>query len=332
MEGLRVRPDGFYVDCTLGGGGHSRAILERLGPEGRLLALDIDPEPLEWANAWGGGDRRLAVERLNFAELGQYLANSGLGPADGLVADLGFNSRQVLGPGRGLSFSVEGPLDMRLDPRSRLTAYEIVNTYPEPRLESVLRVYGEERSARKLARRLVEEREISPIGSTWQLAAIVEKTLARAGPRPKIHPATKTFMALRLAANGELESLGAFLASLAGCLKPGGVAAIISFHSLEDRMVKLALRGQGFEAPGEDWADGYGVHGKAIGQPRPKAKKNHFPRARENKIVTLEDLKAIEVPQSPFKLWRRGAITPSAEELASNPRARSARLRVAELV
>jgi 16S rRNA (cytosine1402-N4)-methyltransferase len=292
LEALAVKPDGLYIDATLGGGGHARAILERLGPDGRLLALDVDPGPIEFARKWSEGDPRLSLTRLNFRLLSRHLVEEGLGPADGILADLGLSSRQLLTPERGLSFQADGPLDMRLDPSSNLTAAEIVNRWSEESIRDILRSLGEERSAGRLAAAVVAERAIAPITSTAALAAIAVAVLGRPGPPPRIHPATRLFMALRLAVNGELESLAEFLARARECLKPGGRLVVISFHSLEDRLVKRVLRDE--RAPGG-----------TLGEP---------------------------APAPVWRSWRRKVARPSAAEIARNPRARSARLRAAEAV
>jgi 16S rRNA (cytosine1402-N4)-methyltransferase len=255
LEALAVKPGGFYIDATLGGGGHARAILERLGPDGRLLALDVDPGPVEFARKWSEGDPRLTLTRLNFRSLSRHILEAGLGPADGILADLGLSSRQLLTPERGLSFQADGPLDMRLDPSSDLTAAEIVNRWSEESLRDILRSLGEERSASRLAAAVVAERALAPITSTAALAAIAVAVLGRPGPPPRIHPATRLFMALRLAVNGELESLAEFLARARECLKPGGRLVVISFHSLEDRLVKRVLRDE--------------ASGRADGEPGP---------------------------------------------------------------
>jgi 16S rRNA (cytosine1402-N4)-methyltransferase len=294
MEALRVRPGGFYVDGTLGGGGHSRAILERLGPSGKLLALDIDPGPLDFAGSWSLGDSRIILERLNFKSLSGYLDSRGLGPADGVILDLGLSSKQLLSPERGFSFSFDGPLDMRLSPDSELTAAELVNKGSEDLLADIFRRLGEERSARRLAAAIVREREIGPIDTTLKLASIAQKVLGRPGPPPRIHPATKAFMGIRLAINQELSSLAAFLDKARGCLKTGGNLVVISFHSLEDRLVKEAFRG-----------DGQGGDGPLALKPAP-------------------------IPV--WRQWRRKVVKPKEAEIAANPRARSAKLRAAEAI
>jgi 16S rRNA (cytosine1402-N4)-methyltransferase len=299
MEALEVRPDGFYVDGTLGGGGHARAILERLGPEGRLLGLDVDPGPLEFARRWGADEPGLTLARLNFKGLADHLAESGLGPADGVIVDLGPSSKQLLTPERGLSFSHDGPLDMRLDPDSELTAGDIVNNWPEEDLSDIFRRLGEDRASRRLAAAVVAERASGPIDSTSRLAAVAQRVSGRFGPPPRIHPATRMFMGLRLAVNGELEALTTFLARARECLKPGGRLVVISFHSLEDRLVKEALRGER-PVKGEARAPG-----KGPGE---------------------------ESAEAVWRPWRRKVIKPSEAETARNPRARSAKLRAAEAV
>jgi 16S rRNA (cytosine1402-N4)-methyltransferase len=304
MEALEVKPDAFYVDATLGGGGHSRAILERLSPRGRLLALDVDPGPLEWAGRWGGSDPRLRLARLNFRDLADHLDGAGLGPADGVLADLGLSSNQLLSPGRGFSFGSEGPLDMRLDPDGPLTAAGIVNEWPEESLKDVFWRLGEDRSAGRLARLIARERGNRPIATTTELAELARRVGGRPGPAPKIHPATRIFMALRLAVNGELDSLALFLERARRCLVPGGRLVVISFHSLEDRLVKRALRESSPEGPD----------------------------AAADAPLTEADLRAPRPARPVWRLWRRKAVRPGPAEVAENPRCRSARLRAAEAI
>ncbi len=245
IEGLGLKPDGLYVDGTLGGGGHSRLILEALGPEGRLIALDQDPEPRAWATSgWGRGEPRLTVAAGNFGHLDEILAGLGQGGVDGILLDLGLSSRQLIESGRGFSWQSEEPLDMRLDPDGPLTAMEVVNRYREKDLADLIWRYGEERASRRLARAIVLARGKKPVETTGELAALVAKTLYRPGPPPRIHPATRTFMALRIEVNRELAMLEDFLAMAPGLLKPEGRLVIISFHSLEDRLVKEAFRGR----------------------------------------------------------------------------------------
>jgi 16S rRNA (cytosine1402-N4)-methyltransferase len=237
--------DGVYVDATLGGGGHSRLILEALGPQGRLLALDQDPEPCAWAlEGWGRGEGRLTVRRGNFADLPEILADLGWGCVDGIVADLGLSSRQLAVPNRGFSWNHDETLDMRLDPSAELSAWHVVNRYREKELADLIWRYGEERASRRLARAIVEARKAGPVETTGELAALIAKCLYRPGPPPRLHPATRAFMALRIEVNRELGVLEDFLAAAPGLLKPGGRLAAISFHSLEDRLVKEAFRSQ----------------------------------------------------------------------------------------
>jgi 16S rRNA (cytosine1402-N4)-methyltransferase len=234
---------GVYVDGTLGGGGHSRLILEALGPMGRLIALDRDPEPLHWAEAgWGRNESRLAVAAGSFGDLGEILAGLGQGPVDGVLLDLGVSGRQLAAPGRGFSWLSDEPLDMRLDQAQTLTAREVVNRYPEKALAEVLWRYGEERAARRLARAMVRARSRAPLETTAQLAALAARVLYRPGPWPRLHPATRTFQAIRLEVNRELQELEKFLKTAPEILKPGGRLVVISFHSLEDRLVKTAFR------------------------------------------------------------------------------------------
>ncbi|UQZ91177.1 16S rRNA (cytosine(1402)-N(4))-methyltransferase [Deltaproteobacteria bacterium Smac51] len=240
LEALAIKEDGVYVDATLGGGGHSRLILQRLGAKGRLIAVDQDPEPRAWAEeGWGRGEGRLTVKAGNFENLPELLAEEGILKVDGILADLGLSSRQLARRGRGFSWTCDEPLDMRLDPDGPLSAWEVVNRYPEKELADLIWRYGEERASRKLARAIVRQR---PIDTTDQLAALAAKVLYRPGPPPRIHPATRTFMALRIAVNRELEVLENFLAQAPALLKTGGRLVAISFHSLEDRLVKEAFR------------------------------------------------------------------------------------------
>jgi 16S rRNA (cytosine1402-N4)-methyltransferase len=289
IEVLTINPVGFYIDATLGGGGHSRAILEKLGPRGSLLALDADSEPIKWAEAWSRGDTRLHLVRANFSGLKGLLEQRGFPQADGLMADLGLNSRQLWDQERGFSFAKDGPLDMRLDPEGELTASIIVNSYPEEELAKILWEYGEERASRKLARELAERRKQKPFERTSQLAEACTEILGNPKGRPsRIHPATKLFMALRIAVNGELKNLESFLAQARSTLKIGGRLAVISFHSLEDRMVKQALRGQSTEGETDDPVKWKPWPRKAI---KPgEAELIYNPRARSARLRAAEAL------------------------------------------
>ncbi len=282
LEALNVKSDGIYVDATLGGGGHSRLILSRLGPEGRLIALDQDEEPRSWAlEGWGRGERRLTVLAGNFEELPRLLAEEGVGEVDGILMDLGLSSRQLAVRERGFSWQNDARLDMRLDPLGPVSAWDLVNRRPEKDLADILWRYGEERASRKLAAAIVRHR---PIDSTDQLAALAAKVLYRPGPPPRIHPATRAFMALRIAVNRELEVLENFLADAPELLKRGGRLAAISFHSLEDRLVKLAFRRRDDRA-GLIWRP---LHKKPLTASEEEAERN--PRARSAKLRAAEKI------------------------------------------
>lgn len=239
---LGIRPDTrVLVDATVGGGGHAVAMLEAAGPDARLLAVDRDPRALEAARArLAPFAPRVTFVHGAFGALPEHLETAGLGPVDALVADLGVSSPQLDDPTRGLSFSGEGPLDMRMDPTTGPTARALLDDLDDAALEEILRGYGEERRARAVARSILRARDAGELETTGDLRRAVVRVL---GPkRGRIDPATRTFQALRLAVNRELDQLDALLAALPGVLAPDGVAAIISFHSLEDRRVKWAFR------------------------------------------------------------------------------------------
>jgi 16S rRNA (cytosine1402-N4)-methyltransferase len=244
MESIAVKPGGFYVDATLGGGGFSRGILQRLDPSGRLLALDLDPEPLEWARAWSAGDPRLTLERGNFADLTKILARLGLGKADGIVADLGLSSRQFLTPERGFSFKRKGPLDMRINPGAPVTAADMVNSLDAVTLEKIIFDFGGDFFARQIARTIVARRERKPFTTTEELAAVAASVYSSKGEHGKIHPATRLFLALRMAVNHETRSLTKFLSEARDNLNVGGRLLVISFQSEEDRLVKNLFRSE----------------------------------------------------------------------------------------
>jgi 16S rRNA (cytosine1402-N4)-methyltransferase len=278
VEVLRLldpRPGEVWVDCTVGAGGHARLFVERLGPVGRLIGLDQDPAMLELARA-RLIDRPVELVHANFDQLPEVLANRKIEAVDGVLADLGFASDQVEQPERGLSFRSQGPLDMRLDPTTGVTAAELVNTMSEATLADLFHEYGEERQSRRVARRIVERRKEKPFATTSDLADLVRSCVRKSGG---IDPATRVFQALRIAVNDELGALDRLLAALPRVVKPGGRAGIISFHSLEDRRVKHAFRD------------------RAVWEPLTK--------------------KPVEAGE---------------EEIAQNPRARSAKLRVARRV
>ena len=245
VEWLAVRPEGIYVDATTGAGGHARAILERL-TTGRLIALDRDPWAIEIAREQlRMYQNQLMVVQGNFADLPMFLRQLELTVVDGIVADLGFSQMQIDAPERGFSLKTAGPLDMRMDPREQLTADEIVNRWSERELARLIYQLGEERRSQRIARAIVRAR---PVRNTVQLANLIEACLGgrrRAASRAtgtRIHPATRSFQALRMAVNRELGSLEQFLRNAPGCLAPGGRLVVISFHSLEDRLVKQSFQ------------------------------------------------------------------------------------------
>lgn len=296
MEALAIRPDGTYVDGTLGGAGHACAIAERLGEGGRLLGLDQDGDAIRAASArlapYGS---RVTVVRCNFRELTRVCREQGLSAIDGLLLDLGVSSHQLTEGSRGFAYQKDAPLDMRMDQRSALTAEMVVNEYSEDALRRVLFDYGEERYSGRIASAIVSARRKQPIRTTGELVRIIKGALPASAREGGHHPAKRTFQALRIEVNGELDVLEPTLRAAAGLLRPGGRIAVISFHSLEDRIVKRTF------------AD------LALGCTCPKR---------------LPVCVCGRHPQ--MRVITRKPILPSAEEIKSNPRARSAKLRVAE--
>ena len=292
---LVTAPGGWYVDATAGAGGHAAAVLAAAGLDARLLALDRDGEALELARAAGApfGDRAV-LERANFADLADVAARHGVRDVRGILLDLGVSSMQLDRPERGFSFQHDQPLDMRMDDRQELTAAALLQRLPEAELADVLRRYGEERMARRIAKAVARARERGATpATTAQLAELVSN--AKGGRRGHAHPATQTFQALRIAVNGELAALEQALPAALDLLAPGGRLAVISFHSLEDRMAKQFMvahegRMEALAKGGSRW----------VGQ---------LPRARR---------------------VDRKALVAGADETARNPRARSAKLRVLE--
>lgn len=239
---LQPRPGMTMVDGTVGTGGHSRLLLPRLLPGGRLIAMDRDPQALAVARTQlAAFEPQVTFVHGNFKALAQIVRACGLTRVDGVLLDLGMSSLQVETPARGFSFLREGPLDMRMDPSLPLSAEEIVNRWSPERIETALTELGEERFARRIARRIVEARRLHPLTSTTQLAALVCSALPRSARHGRLHAATRTFQALRLSVNEEPAALEAALESLPEVLATGGRAVILSFHSIEDRLVKQAL-------------------------------------------------------------------------------------------
>lgn len=293
LAGLSIIPDGVYVDGTFGRGGHAGAILAELGPRGRLVAMDRDPEAVQSAEQQFGADPRFEIEQGAFTMLSDMVARRQLqGRVNGLLLDLGVSSPQLDDASRGFSFSADGPLDMRMDPSSGMSAAEWLETASESDISRVLKIYGEERFARRIARAIVAVRHTDPLQTTRQLAdLIVEAVPVREKNK---HPATRSFQAIRIYINSELDEVTAVLAQVPGVLAPHGRMAVISFHSLEDRIVKRFIRD---EYRGE--------------QPPPE-----FPLAGMDYVPRMKPV---------GKAIRAGEV-----EVSNNPRARSAVLRVAE--
>jgi 16S rRNA (cytosine1402-N4)-methyltransferase len=293
LAAMAPRPGGRFVDGTLGGGGHALAVLQAAQPDGALLGIDADPAALAAARARlqaaGLPEGSYTLQHGRFGDMAAIAQAHGFGAVDGILLDLGVSSHQLDTAARGFSFGADGPLDMRLDPTSGPTAADLVNGLDETALADIIYRYGEERGSRRIARLMVAQRERAPLSTTGELAALVARAVGRGG-RDRIHPATRTFQALRIAVNGELEQLEAALPQALDLLNPDGRLAVISFHSLEDRIVKLFFRAE----------SGYG--GSMNEKP---------PRLR---IITKKPIEA------------------GAAEQQANPRARSAKLRVAERI
>ena len=240
---LAVKESGTYVDLTLGRGGHSEAILERLGPQGRLFAFDVDPTAiLESTPRLTATGKSFQLINANFASFEAELKRRGVSEVDGILMDLGVSSPDFDDPERGFSYQKEGSLDMRMDPTLPVSAYDVVNTYPERRLGDVIRLYGEDYEARHIAHAIVMAREKGPIKTTKELAEIVVSAKSPKERAKKGHPAKQTFQAIRIEVNHELDALEMALMSIPRMLSPGGRAVIISFHSLEDTLVKRCFR------------------------------------------------------------------------------------------
>jgi 16S rRNA (cytosine1402-N4)-methyltransferase len=245
LEGLRVRPDGIYLDGTFGRGGHARAVLAELGPAGRLLLMDRDPEAIARAEQEFGADPRVGIRHARFERMQEWPeAAAGL---DGVLLDLGVSSPQLDDPSRGFSFQTEGPLDMRMDPTQGTSAAQWLATADEGEIASVLWRHGEERMSRRIARAIVERRGEQPLATTRELADLVARSIGSRRERHK-HPATRTFQALRIHVNDEIGALERGLAAARACLRPGGRLVVISFHSLEDRIAKQFIRGEAARA------------------------------------------------------------------------------------
>ncbi len=295
IDGLAIKTDGTYIDGTFGRGGHSRQVLSQLGPQGRLFAIDRDPQAIAAAEQFAD-DPRFHISHCAFAQIAQVAAEQQIiGQVDGILLDLGVSSPQLDDAERGFSFMRDGPLDMRMDPTSGISAAEWLAKADVEDITFVLREYGEEKFAWKIANAIVNTRETAPLTRTSQLAALISATAPKSFKEKK-HPATRSFQAIRIYINSELEQVNQALAAALQVLKPGGRLAVISFHSLEDRLVKQFMR----------------KHSKPA--PIPKG----LPLT-DAQLQQKLDLKLIGK-----------AIMPSEQELAVNPRARSAVLRIAE--
>lgn len=291
LAALQVRPDGLYVDCTTGEGGHALAILEAVSPPPRLIGLDLDAEALRAASdRLEDFEQNVELVHGNYADMVSLASDRGIAHADGVLMDLGISSLQVDVGRRGFSFRREAPLDMRFDESQTATAADVVNGYSEQDLANAIYRYGEERGSRRIARAIVRAR---PIHTTTQLAEVVARSVGR--PRGRIHPATRTFQAIRMVVNGELENIEAGLGQAIQLLERGGRLAVVSYHSLEDRLVKTTLRKESRDC-----------------------------------VCPPETPMCVCGHTASVRLVNRKVIRPKEEEVAANPRSRSARLRVAE--
>ena len=294
VDAVAIRPEGTYVDGTFGRGGHSRALLSRLSPAGRLIGFDKDPEAVAVGQALAAADPRFSIVHESFADMAPALAalGIGLGQVDGVLLDLGVSSPQIDNPARGFSFRFDAPLDMRMDTTRGETAAQFLNGADVRRIAEVIRDYGEERFAVPIAKALVARRDGgTPVRTTAELAEIVARAVKTREPGQD--PATRTFQALRILVNGELTELEQGLDAALALLAPGGRLAVISFHSLEDRIVKTFI-------------------------------------ARESKEVVNRHSPAMYAEPKAMRLVALGRLKPGVGEVRANPRARSATLRVAE--
>jgi len=296
VDALAIKPDGVYVDCTLGGAGHSGLIASRLGEAGRLIAFDQDDAALAHAReALAPYAERVTFVRSNFRRLKEKLAELGIDRVDGVLFDLGVSSPQLDDADRGFSYHQDADLDMRMDRSGGITAYDVVNEWPEEDIARILFHYGEEKFSRRIAREIVAAREAAPIRTTGELTELVKKGIPAAARRTGGHPAKRSFQAIRIAVNDELGAFGEALEQAIDVAAPGGRIAVITFHSLEDRICKTAFA------------------------------------AKLGKCICPPDLPMCGCgAKGVLKLVGRKPIEPSAEELERNPRARSAKLRVAE--
>ena len=295
IDGLNIHPDGVYVDGTLGRAGHSLEIVKRL-TTGRLIGIDRDLAALEAApKRLEGHMDKVTLLHGNFADLSKLLTQAGVDKVDGMLFDLGVSSPQLDDAKRGFSYMQDTPLDMRMDETQALTAWQVVNQWPREELKRILYTYGEERYAPAIADKIIARREVGPIETTLELVEVIRSAMPASALREKQHPAKRSFQAIRCAVNGELEAIEEMLNGALERLAPGGRLAVISFHSLEDRLVKTAY---------QSWCKG---------------------------CTCPPDFPVCVCGKKPrAKLVNRKPILPTQEELEHNPRSRSAKLRVAE--
>ncbi|MEA1936251.1 MAG: 16S rRNA (cytosine(1402)-N(4))-methyltransferase RsmH [Thermodesulfobacteriota bacterium] len=293
IDSLNCRPGGIYLDGTVGGGGHSYHILKKTAPDGMLIGIDTDDDALsESERTLESFAKRKVIVKGNFADIGRILDDLNIEKVDGILFDLGVSSHQLETAERGFSFSLDAPLDMRMDRRQELCAYDLINTLSDKKLEGIIRKYGEEIMAGRIVKAISAKRKISPIKSTKELATIIVEALPPQLKRKRTHPATKTFQALRITVNDELSNLYRAINDGIDVLKEGGRFSIISFHSLEDRIVKNLFR---------SWEKG---------------------------CICPPDFPVCACKRKPkLKVLTRRPIMPGDVEINANPRARSARLR-----
>ncbi len=295
IEGLRIRPEGTYVDGTLGGGGHSYHILERLNDQGRLIGIDQDGAAVAAAGKRLEGFKNVTIVRDNYCNIQRVLDELGIKKVDGILLDLGVSSYQLDTPERGFSYMSDAPLDMRMDDRGAMTAADIVNSYSRSDLARIIRVYGEEKFADSIAKHITAAREGGPIKTTGELVEIIRASIPAKFLKTKGHPAKQTFQAIRIELNNELKVLTDTLDTMIDLLSPGGRLAVITFHSLEDRIVK-----------------------------------NTFKNAQDP-CICPPNIPVCACGKKPKgRIITKKPIVPAEEELAANPRAKSSKLRIFE--
>ena len=297
IEGLKIRPDGIYVDGTLGGAGHAAEVLKMLGPDGRLIGIDQDEVAVANGQEKLGRFSNVTIVRDNFRNFAAIMETLGIQTVDGVLLDLGVSSKQLDDGERGFSYMQDAPLDMRMDRRNPRTAAEIVNQYSQEELRRIIQVYGEERWSARIASFIVQEREKEPIRTTGDLVRIIKEAVPKGARQDGPHPAKRTFQALRIEVNQELSILEGAIRDMAERLSPGGRICILTFHSLEDRIVKQTFR------------------------------------SLENPCTCPKDFPVCVCGKKQvLRVITRKPILPGAEEVKENPRSRSAKLRIAERV